>query len=108
MGACLTLSVCACESIESDMATLSAALSPTKTLSSVSEKFLSALLRYIYPLFVNSDNFYENLKKLRLEDNFIVKSISTTLLNRVSHPNICPHYLSFHCFLVAWLSIFLQ
>uniref|UniRef100_H3CRZ0 Rho guanine nucleotide exchange factor (GEF) 1 n=1 Tax=Tetraodon nigroviridis TaxID=99883 RepID=H3CRZ0_TETNG len=27
-------------------------------------------------------NFYENLKKQRLEDNFIVKSISTTLLNR--------------------------
>ncbi|XP_072769042.1 rho guanine nucleotide exchange factor 1 isoform X1 [Nerophis lumbriciformis] len=27
-------------------------------------------------------NFYENLKKLRLEDNFIVKSISTTVLNR--------------------------
>lgn len=38
---------------------------------------------------MNSDNFYENLKKLRLEDNFIVKSISTTLLNRVSQPNIC-------------------
>uniref|UniRef100_A0A8D0A4P4 Rho guanine nucleotide exchange factor (GEF) 1 n=1 Tax=Sander lucioperca TaxID=283035 RepID=A0A8D0A4P4_SANLU len=27
-------------------------------------------------------NFYENLKKLRLDDNFIVKSISTTVLNR--------------------------
>lgn len=27
-------------------------------------------------------NFYENLKKLRLEDGFIVKSISTTVLNR--------------------------
>ncbi|XP_062421358.1 rho guanine nucleotide exchange factor 1b [Pungitius pungitius] len=27
-------------------------------------------------------NFYENLKKLRLENNFIVKSISTTVLNR--------------------------
>nr|XP_057908975.1 rho guanine nucleotide exchange factor 1b isoform X4 [Doryrhamphus excisus] len=27
-------------------------------------------------------HFYENLKKLRLEDNFIVKSISTTVLNR--------------------------
>ncbi|XP_059194616.1 rho guanine nucleotide exchange factor 1b isoform X1 [Centropristis striata] len=27
-------------------------------------------------------NFYDNLKKLRLEDNFIVKSISTTVLNR--------------------------
>ncbi|XP_029695184.1 rho guanine nucleotide exchange factor 1 isoform X5 [Takifugu rubripes] len=27
-------------------------------------------------------NFYENLKKLRLEDNFIVKFISTTLLSR--------------------------
>lgn len=46
-------------------------------------------------LFVHSDNFYENLKKLRLEDNFIVKSISTTLLNRVSRPNICPGYLFF-------------
>ncbi|TNN02820.1 hypothetical protein fugu_010307 [Takifugu bimaculatus] len=31
---------------------------------------------------VINDNFYENLKKLRLEDNFIVKSISTTLLSR--------------------------
>ncbi|XP_077950532.1 rho guanine nucleotide exchange factor 1 isoform X19 [Gasterosteus aculeatus] len=27
-------------------------------------------------------NFYENLKKLRVDDNFIVKSISTTVLNR--------------------------
>ncbi|XP_030248994.1 rho guanine nucleotide exchange factor 1 isoform X2 [Sparus aurata] len=27
-------------------------------------------------------NFYENLKKLRLDDGFIVKSISTTMLNR--------------------------
>ncbi|KAM9309392.1 rho guanine nucleotide exchange factor 1 isoform 2-T3 [Pholidichthys leucotaenia] len=27
-------------------------------------------------------NFYESLKKLRVEDNFIVKSISTTVLNR--------------------------
>ncbi|XP_022053706.1 rho guanine nucleotide exchange factor 1b isoform X2 [Acanthochromis polyacanthus] len=27
-------------------------------------------------------NFYENLKKLRREDNFVVKSISTTVLNR--------------------------
>ncbi|XP_061771041.1 rho guanine nucleotide exchange factor 1b isoform X2 [Nerophis ophidion] len=27
-------------------------------------------------------NFYESLKKLRLEDNFVVKSISTTVLNR--------------------------
>ncbi|KAM8868892.1 rho guanine nucleotide exchange factor 1 [Spinachia spinachia] len=27
-------------------------------------------------------NFYENLKKLRLDDNFIVKSISTTVLSR--------------------------
>ncbi|XP_075965576.1 rho guanine nucleotide exchange factor 1 isoform X2 [Anarhichas minor] len=27
-------------------------------------------------------NFYENLKKLRFDDNFIVKSISTTVLNR--------------------------
>ncbi|XP_070691117.1 rho guanine nucleotide exchange factor 1 isoform X2 [Pempheris klunzingeri] len=27
-------------------------------------------------------NFYENLKKLRLDDNFIVKSISTTVFNR--------------------------
>ncbi|KAM8735568.1 rho guanine nucleotide exchange factor 1 isoform 3-T3 [Acanthopagrus schlegelii] len=27
-------------------------------------------------------NFYENLKKLRLDDGFIVKSISTTVLNR--------------------------
>ncbi|XP_041649604.1 rho guanine nucleotide exchange factor 1b isoform X4 [Cheilinus undulatus] len=27
-------------------------------------------------------NFYDNLKKLRLDDNFIVKSISTTMLNR--------------------------
>ncbi|KAM9851520.1 rho guanine nucleotide exchange factor 1 isoform 2-T3 [Aulostomus maculatus] len=27
-------------------------------------------------------HFYENLKKLRLEDNFIVKSISTTVLSR--------------------------
>ncbi|XP_068616443.1 rho guanine nucleotide exchange factor 1 [Brachionichthys hirsutus] len=27
-------------------------------------------------------NFYENLKKLRLDDNFIVKSVSTTVLNR--------------------------
>ncbi|XP_008288283.1 rho guanine nucleotide exchange factor 1 isoform X2 [Stegastes partitus] len=27
-------------------------------------------------------NFYENLKRLRLDDNFIVKSISTTVLNR--------------------------
>ncbi|KAM8846553.1 rho guanine nucleotide exchange factor 1 isoform 7-T8 [Synchiropus picturatus] len=27
-------------------------------------------------------NFYDNLKKLRVEDNFIVKSISTTVLNR--------------------------
>lgn len=39
-------------------------------------------------LFVNSDNFYESLKKLRLEDNFIVKSIGATLLNRVSQPNM--------------------
>ncbi|XP_076008666.1 rho guanine nucleotide exchange factor 1 isoform X2 [Genypterus blacodes] len=30
--------------------------------------------------------FYENLKKLRLEDNFIVKSISKTLLNRFGGP----------------------
>ncbi|XP_047454448.1 rho guanine nucleotide exchange factor 1b isoform X2 [Mugil cephalus] len=27
-------------------------------------------------------NFYENLKKLRLDDGFVVKSISTTVLNR--------------------------
>ncbi|XP_060937894.1 rho guanine nucleotide exchange factor 1b isoform X1 [Limanda limanda] len=27
-------------------------------------------------------NFYESLKKLRLDDNFIIKSISTTVLNR--------------------------
>ncbi|XP_053736300.1 rho guanine nucleotide exchange factor 1b isoform X4 [Synchiropus splendidus] len=27
-------------------------------------------------------NFYDNLKKLRVEDNFIVKSISTTVFNR--------------------------
>ncbi|XP_056299722.1 rho guanine nucleotide exchange factor 1b isoform X1 [Pseudoliparis swirei] len=31
-------------------------------------------------------NFYENLKKLRLDDNFIVKSISTTVLNRFEGP----------------------
>nr|XP_043889486.1 rho guanine nucleotide exchange factor 1b isoform X2 [Solea senegalensis] len=31
-------------------------------------------------------NFYENLKKLRLDDNFIVKSISTTVLNRFGGP----------------------
>ncbi|XP_056142083.1 LOW QUALITY PROTEIN: rho guanine nucleotide exchange factor 1b [Lampris incognitus] len=30
--------------------------------------------------------FYENLKKLRLEDNFIVKSIGVTLLNRFGGP----------------------
>ncbi|XP_071400345.1 rho guanine nucleotide exchange factor 1 isoform X1 [Centroberyx affinis] len=30
--------------------------------------------------------FYENLKKLRVEDNFIVKSIGTTLLNRFGGP----------------------
>ncbi|XP_077454567.1 rho guanine nucleotide exchange factor 1 isoform X2 [Stigmatopora argus] len=31
-------------------------------------------------------NLYENLKKLRLEDNYIVKSISTTVLNRFGGP----------------------
>uniref|UniRef100_UPI0037E7C6E4 rho guanine nucleotide exchange factor 1 isoform X1 n=2 Tax=Semicossyphus pulcher TaxID=241346 RepID=UPI0037E7C6E4 len=31
-------------------------------------------------------NFYENLKKMRLDDNFIVKSISTTMLNRFGGP----------------------
>ncbi|XP_072250000.1 rho guanine nucleotide exchange factor 1 isoform X2 [Leuresthes tenuis] len=31
-------------------------------------------------------NFYENLKKLRLDNNFIVKSISTTVLNRFDGP----------------------
>ncbi|XP_057689750.1 rho guanine nucleotide exchange factor 1b isoform X4 [Corythoichthys intestinalis] len=31
-------------------------------------------------------NLYENLKKLRLEDNYIVKSISTTVLNRFEGP----------------------
>lgn len=30
------------------------------------------------------DNFYENLKKLRVNENYIVKKISTTLRNRVS------------------------
>lgn len=38
-------------------------------------------------LIVISGTFYENLKKLRLDDNFIVKSISTTVLNRVSYFN---------------------
>lgn len=42
-------------------------------------------------LIVVPDTFYENLKKLRLDDNFIVKSISTTVLNRVSYLN---HYSS--------------
>ncbi|KAM4580409.1 rho guanine nucleotide exchange factor 1 isoform 2-T3 [Odontesthes bonariensis] len=31
-------------------------------------------------------NFYENLKKLRLDNKFIVKSISTTVLNRFDGP----------------------
>ncbi|XP_062255877.1 rho guanine nucleotide exchange factor 1b isoform X3 [Platichthys flesus] len=31
-------------------------------------------------------NFYESLKKLRLDDNFIIKSISTTVLNRFGGP----------------------
>lgn len=48
-------------------------------------------------LFVNSDNFYESLKKLRLEDNFIVKSIGTTLLNRVSQPNMPMKAACFMC-----------
>ncbi|XP_063055761.1 rho guanine nucleotide exchange factor 1b isoform X3 [Engraulis encrasicolus] len=33
------------------------------------------------------NTFYENLKKLRLEDNYIVKSISSTLLSRFSGPD---------------------
>lgn len=35
-------------------------------------------------LLVIPDNFYENLKKLRVDDNFIVKSIRSTVLSRVS------------------------
>ncbi|XP_065813665.1 rho guanine nucleotide exchange factor 1 isoform X5 [Labrus bergylta] len=31
-------------------------------------------------------NFYENLKEMRLNDNFVVKSISTTMLNRFGGP----------------------
>lgn len=31
-----------------------------------------------------SDAFYENLKKLRQDDDYVVKQISTLLLNRVS------------------------
>lgn len=46
-----------------------------------------ALLVDVAVIVLNPDNFYENLKKLRLDDNFIVKSISTTVLNRVSHRN---------------------
>lgn len=47
------------------------------------------------------DNFYENLKKLRVDDNFIVKSIRTTVLGRVSFfqsfsvPNSSFYYLEF-------------
>ena len=33
---------------------------------------------------MHPDAFYENLKKVRLEDNYIVSSIKTTLHNRVS------------------------
>nr|XP_046256385.1 rho guanine nucleotide exchange factor 1b isoform X2 [Scatophagus argus] len=50
------------------------------------ELLTSPELAIIFPsldeIFEMHFNFYENLKKLRLDDNFIVKSISTTVLNR--------------------------
>ncbi|CAF98043.1 unnamed protein product, partial [Tetraodon nigroviridis] len=71
---------CECHEYGATMFIISAAIffkcPPIKTQSGVT------WLRKMVHLFVNSDNFYENLKKQRLEDNFIVKSISTTLLNR--------------------------
>ncbi|XP_068592577.1 rho guanine nucleotide exchange factor 1 isoform X3 [Cebidichthys violaceus] len=43
---------------------------------------LSAIFPNLDEIIEMHYNFYENLKKLRLDDNFIVKSISTTVLNR--------------------------
>lgn len=44
---------------------------------------------------VNSGTFYESLKKLRVEDNYIVTSISTTVFNRVSHRHLSLYPLFF-------------
>ncbi|XP_039973615.1 rho guanine nucleotide exchange factor 1b isoform X2 [Xiphias gladius] len=43
---------------------------------------LSAIFPNLDEIIEMHYNFYENLKKLRVDDNFIVKSISTTMLNR--------------------------
>nr|XP_020445748.1 rho guanine nucleotide exchange factor 1 isoform X2 [Monopterus albus] len=43
---------------------------------------LSAIFPNLDEIIEMHYNFYENLKKLRLDDKFIVKSISTTVLNR--------------------------
>ncbi|XP_070767397.1 rho guanine nucleotide exchange factor 1 isoform X2 [Enoplosus armatus] len=43
---------------------------------------LSAIFPNLDEIIEMHCNFYENLKELRLDDNFIVKSISTTVLNR--------------------------
>ncbi|XP_019751656.1 rho guanine nucleotide exchange factor 1 isoform X3 [Hippocampus comes] len=43
---------------------------------------LSAIFPNLDEIIEMHYHLYENLKKLRLEDNFIVKSISTTVLNR--------------------------
>uniref|UniRef100_A0A8C3G2A2 Rho guanine nucleotide exchange factor (GEF) 1 n=1 Tax=Cyclopterus lumpus TaxID=8103 RepID=A0A8C3G2A2_CYCLU len=43
---------------------------------------LSAIFPNLDEIIEMHYNFYESLKKLRLDDNFIVKSISTTVLNR--------------------------
>ncbi|KAM6910552.1 rho guanine nucleotide exchange factor 1 [Xenentodon cancila] len=43
---------------------------------------VAAIFPNLDEIFEMHYNFYENLKKQRLDDSFIVKSISTTLLNR--------------------------
>lgn len=52
------------------------------------------LLLFIHALIkleiILSDAFYEHLKKLRQDDDFVVKNISTLLLNRVSNV-MCPN-----------------
>ncbi|XP_040899554.1 rho guanine nucleotide exchange factor 1b isoform X4 [Toxotes jaculatrix] len=47
---------------------------------------IAAIFPSLDDIFEMHYTFYENLKKLRLDDNFIVKSISTTVLNRFGGP----------------------
>ncbi|XP_074538913.1 rho guanine nucleotide exchange factor 1 isoform X2 [Halichoeres trimaculatus] len=47
---------------------------------------LAAIFPNLDEIFEMHYNFYESLKKLRVDDNYIVKSISTTMLNRFEGP----------------------